>query len=105
MEFRRQWFRASVRGHAVAFRMGLDRLWDARRCCASQLYELILGHKPIRKPTVQAADLVFQAVGVAGFEPTASSSRSNPGGDALLWAKPNRGSVFLTCANALSGSR
>jgi hypothetical protein len=38
-------------------------------------------------------------------EPTASSSRSNPGGHALIWAKPNRGSLFLTCANALSGSR
>jgi DNA invertase Pin-like site-specific DNA recombinase len=44
-------------------------------------------------------------VGVAGFEPTASSSRSNPGGHALIWVKPNRGSLFLTCANALSGSR
>jgi hypothetical protein len=44
-------------------------------------------------------------VGVAGFEPTASSSRSNPGGPALIWAKPNRGSLFFTCANALSGSR
>jgi hypothetical protein len=43
-------------------------------------------------------------VGVAGFEPTASSSRSNPGGHALIWAKPNRGSLFLTCAHALSGS-
>jgi hypothetical protein len=36
---------------------------------------------------------------------TASSSRSNPGGHALIWAKPNRGSLFLTCAKALSGSR
>jgi hypothetical protein len=29
------------------------------------------------KHTAQAADLVIQVVGVAGFEPTASSSRSN----------------------------
>jgi site-specific DNA recombinase len=44
-------------------------------------------------------------VGVTGFEPMASSSRSNPGGHALIWVKLNRGSLFLTCANALSGSR
>jgi Recombinase zinc beta ribbon domain len=44
-------------------------------------------------------------VGVAGFEPTASSSPSNPGGHALIWAKPNRGPLFLTCANAPGGSR
>jgi hypothetical protein len=43
-------------------------------------------------------------VGVAGFEPAASSSRSNLGGYALVWAKPNRGPLTLTCANALSGS-
>jgi hypothetical protein len=54
---------------------------------------------------MKTPDLVFPGVGVAGFEPTASSSRSNPGGHALIWAKPNRGSLFLTCANALSGSR
>jgi hypothetical protein len=49
----------------------------------------------------RACDLV----GVAGFEPAASSSRSNPGGYALVWAKPNRGPLALTCENALSGSR
>jgi hypothetical protein len=47
---------------------------------------------------MRAPDLGIQGVGVAGFEPTASSSRSNPGGHALIWAKPNRGSRFLTCA-------
>jgi len=54
---------------------------------------------------MRASDLRFCGVGVAGFEPTASSSRSNPGGHVLIWAKPNRGSLFLTCAHALSGSR
>jgi hypothetical protein len=46
------------------------------RCCTSQLYEPILVQKPITKPVTQAADLAFQVVGVAGFEPTASSSRT-----------------------------
>ena len=54
---------------------------------------------------MRAPDLRFGGVGVAGFEPTASSSRSNPGGHALIWAKSNRGSFCLTCANALSESR
>ena len=90
-------------GCAAAFRMGLDRLRDARRCCTSQLSGPTLAQKPTTNPTAQAFDLAFQTVGVAGFEPTAS--RSNPGGHALIWAKPNRGSLFLTCANALSGSR
>jgi hypothetical protein len=54
---------------------------------------------------MRAPDLVLPGVGVAGFEPTASSSRSNSGGHALIWAKPNRGSLVLTCANALNGSR
>jgi hypothetical protein len=44
-------------------------------------------------------------VGVAGFEPAASSSRSNLWGCALAWAKPNRGFLIVTCANALSESR
>ena len=47
---------------------------------------------------MKTPDLAFQSVGVAGFEPTASSSRSNSGGHALIWAKPTRGSLFLTCA-------
>ena len=42
---------------------------------------------------------------MAGFEPAASSSRSNLRRYALAWAKPNRGPLILTCANALSGSR
>ena len=54
---------------------------------------------------MRTPDLAFQNVGVAGFEPTTSSSRSNLGGHALIWAKSNRGSFFLTCANALSESR
>jgi len=44
-------------------------------------------------------------VGVAGFEPAASSSRSNLRGYALAWAKPNRGFPIVTYANALSESR
>jgi len=43
-------------------------------------------------------------VGVAGFEPAASSSRSKSGGYALIWAEPRRGPLPLTCANVLSGS-
>jgi hypothetical protein len=75
------------------------------RCCTSQLYAAVRAWKQHSNSTTQAADLAIWRVGVAGFEPTASSSRSNPGGHALIWAKPNRGSLFLTCANALSGSR
>jgi hypothetical protein len=44
-------------------------------------------------------------VGVAGFEPAASSSRSNLREYALVWARPSRGPLALTCTNALSGSR
>jgi hypothetical protein len=50
--------------------------WLTDRCCTSQLYDSILIPKLIIKPAQQAADLPFQAVGVAGFEPTASSSRT-----------------------------
>ena len=47
------------------------------RCSTSQLYGLIRTWKRYSNSTTQAADLAFQTVGVAGFEPTASSSRSN----------------------------
>ena len=47
------------------------------RCCTSQLYGPIRTQKKNRNPMAWAPDLRFQTVGVAGFEPTASSSRSN----------------------------
>ena len=46
-------------------------------CSTSQLYGLIRTWRRYSNSTTQAAELVFQTVGVAGFEPTASSSRSN----------------------------
>jgi hypothetical protein len=46
------------------------------RCCTSQLYAPIRTWKRYSNSTTQAADLAFQTVGVAGFEPTASSSRT-----------------------------
>jgi hypothetical protein len=59
------------------------------RCCTSQLYEPILARETDQKPMAQAADLRIQTVGVAGFEPTASSSRMRVGRDdqyqRVLW--------------------
>jgi hypothetical protein len=43
-------------------------------------------------------------VGVAGFEPAASSSLSNLRGYALVW-RSRTGVLLLTSVNALSGSR
>jgi hypothetical protein len=58
----------------------------------------------VPNPGVCGSQLLQQvATAVDNRRSTASSSRSNPGGHALIWAKPNRGSLFLTCANALSG--
>jgi hypothetical protein len=68
------------------------------RCCTLLLYA-------VKKATREDRKWPVTWVGVAGFEPAASSSRSNLGGYALAWAKPNRGPLALTCANALSGSR
>ena len=49
---------------------------------------------------MRAPDLAFQGVGVAGFEPTASSSRSNPGGYALIW-RSQAGGLSSSPAQAL----
>ena len=57
-----------------ALRMGLDR--DDRRGCTSQLYGPIPTQKQVRSPSAWALDLRLYGVGVAGFEPTASSSRT-----------------------------
>jgi hypothetical protein len=46
------------------------------RCCTSQLYAAIRAWKQHSNSTTQAADLAIWRVGVAGFEPTASSSRT-----------------------------
>ncbi len=46
------------------------------RCCTSQLYGPIRVRKQNRNPLAWAPDLRIQTVGVAGFEPTASSSRT-----------------------------
>ena len=46
------------------------------RCCTSQLYAPIRTWKRHSNSTTQAADLAVWRVGVAGFEPTASSSRT-----------------------------
>ena len=46
------------------------------RCCTSQLYAPIPTWKQHSNSTTQPADLAIWRVGVAGFEPTASSSRT-----------------------------
>ncbi len=46
------------------------------RCCTSQLYGPIRAQKQKRSPLAWAPDLRIWTVGVAGFEPTASSSRT-----------------------------
>jgi hypothetical protein len=45
-------------------------------CCTSQLYRPIQTRNESKNRTAQDTDLQLYSVGVAGFEPTASSSRT-----------------------------
>jgi hypothetical protein len=63
-----------LRGDPQALKRLGEPRWLRSAAVTSQRYGPILARKLTSNSMARAADLVFRTVGVAGFEPTASSS-------------------------------